>query len=410
MKLRLLAASFALVLAACGGGSSSTTPVAPVATATPFVAPQGAAVMTLTFYQNTASGRAQASARQAQFVSSAVANYQFKLNSVQVSSTDTTAVAIPSGVPTTTPATGVSPLTCSGGVCTLSVAVVPGYDNITVNLYDNFSTPRLLSTVTTNITIAQGAVNSPQITMQPLVASVVLTPTAGTAGTASSPALSVVAKDAASVTITSTGTTYVTRYATPIVLASTDTTLAGSTFAVTTTQTSPAANTVYGPDDTVTYAYTGKGYNAAFPATATVGGTNVTGTNGTLTVRGAITVTSGGSALPNDAYSSSDTNYGDPTLYFYSTTASPSTVTISEPGYSDTVGGSRTFALGVASTPTGNAAACTTLALSISASPAVTYSIAPSGLAGFCNETITDSLGQSYSFFISVTGLSLGAH
>ncbi len=184
---------------------------------------------------------------------------------------------------------------CTATACSGTISAPVGSDTFTVSLFDNASTPNLLSKGVTTQTIVAGQANTVNVTFNPVVATVTFGAVSFTAGTAASgTALPIVAKDAAGNTIIGPGV-FIDKAGTKLTIGATVANDAPSTapghVTVTGTATGPD---VPGPSQSAVYSLhaaidTGNIYSATLTPTVTPSTPNVTATAATVAINPAVT-------------------------------------------------------------------------------------------------------------------------
>lgn len=220
---RFLALGAVLGLAACGGGSSSSTsplaPATPVATATPG---GGGAVYAAPLFHITIPARTSSDGTRPAFVSPATLSVQIALTADSIGIDPATLA----GNPAVTNVNGTSGLDCTSG-CTIAGPPSPvGNDTFTLTTYDATNAGgNALNTNSATFAIVQGVANNVNVTLQGIVHAITISSIgASSAGSSASSALvgpngtgtKITAKDAAGQIITGT-------YANPITISDPDT-------------------------------------------------------------------------------------------------------------------------------------------------------------------------------------------
>lgn len=396
-----------LAIAGCGGGGGAVTPVATaIATAAPTTAPTStptttsvqSAKLTLTFATSKGSS---AKGRTPQFVDGAnSASLVTIINSYNGSTTLPSWLSAYASVTTALTTTGTSPnCSVSGGIetCVVTVAAPPGSVNYTFNVLDASS--RVLSTSTVTETLAQGSNNTiSNVTLRGVVASASFNAPALAANAPQSDVgVSLTVADAAGGAITGAATPY-----------------SGSTVTVTSNNAHFLLSVnggAYGSSVVVTspgdalnlrFKYDGQALPAGaitLSATQTTGGGSLGGATFSTSNN---TPTFTGLTIADTAHgaSSTDPNYNQPTEFFATTGQTQSLVKTSELGFTNSP-----YSLNLTAT---TGAGCTNIisALSIGAPDAggnQTITATSGTSAGICQITVSDGIGDSASFYASVT-------
>jgi hypothetical protein len=435
----VLFAAALIALAGCGGGGGSaaapSVPAAPAATPTPGgTSTLQSAHLTLTFPVGTASKSSSAHRKSIAAVKSAksavsplfvdpVATTQLVTVINSINGNSTLPAAVQPFATTTTPLVTGGSGNCSLEAnppdyivietCTVSIPAPAGLVSYTLSAQDNSG--NALSIATTSQTIASGTQNSFNVVLDGVVSSASFTAPTLTAGTASSGNLGLAFQDVDGVTITgsapfSAGEIAVTSSSSHLTLSATQTGTYSTTI------------TVNGGDAAAAVYYKYDGVAVANPTGVTIGvGTLVSerlNTTNSMPAFAGLT-----DAAASNGSAPGAVNYGAPTLIFDATGQTSTAVTASEVGFTPSTFGSGQLSIAITSPqPTGagsdngdgtyNAANCGAVVseLSIGAPDATAAGnetiSATSGVAGICEVTVSDGLGDTSSFYISVTTAS----
>lgn len=198
---------------------------------------------------------------------------------------------------------------CTATACSGTISAPAGSDVFTVSLFDNASTPNLLSKGVVTQTIVAGQANTVNVTFDPVVATVTFGAVSFTAGTAvSGTALPIVAKDAASNTIIGPGV-FIDKAGTKLTIGATVANDAPATapghVTVTGTATGPD---VPGPTQSAVYSLhanidTGNIYSATLTPTVTPSTPNVTATAAKVAINPAVTSYAATGSVPGGIFS-----------------------------------------------------------------------------------------------------------
>ncbi len=423
-------AASASLLAGCGGGGGSSSPAVPAQqpTAAPTTAPQQqypTSTIVLTFPHGPAPS---ATRRTPQYVSPNSTQAQFLINTINtVAPTGALAAIANQGRALTYGGGGNCSVTNNTATCTFTVITPPGSLNYTLKTFD--SSNHVLSTVTNTVTITTGIANTINATLQGVVSTVSVSGATLNANDAtyktSGEALTVTASDASGATIVD-GTTPA-NYANPILLTDNDPT--GQTKLSLNGAAGASSVTVTKPSDVVTLTYPGQAENPFTITASDPGATSypaITGGGTISTAVNDITLTSNENPTTpfgiylddaNHGGLSSDTNWGQQTLFFYGT-GGTLTVTAAESGFTNAPF-SQGFTLVLNS--------CTNIATASanSTAPITSYTVTASG-AGICSARFEES-GTGYpltghtantagnpthdgTFWISVTVSNVGVN
>jgi hypothetical protein len=370
-----IAALFGLAcLAGCGSGGSSGLAPAPVATAAPTATPtapsgskQASAVVKIVIPRGESSSNAK---RTPNYVSPNSTQFSSTINTIDGSTTLPAGVARTTVVALSTAVGGncvVAPMT---ETCTITIPSPAGTDNFTFTLLGAGNDP--LSTQTKTFVIVPATANALSVQLLGIVASLTIGDETVTAGTTASDTLTIEATDASGAQISGT-------FAAPVTLADGDT--SGASSLATNAGTAGTSTTYAAASDSVVLAYNGTAI-PSFVITASP----------IPVLFGAVTVTIHAIKLAGtttDSGSMSDPNFGDPTLFF-STVPQTEPVTASETGYAGT------FTLDTSACGTGPTAFAT-----FATTDNLTFSVTSQNV-GLCKVTVSDTLSQSVSFYVSV--------
>ena len=414
MNYRAFLAASLVALAGCGGGGGGGAATSPgVVPPQPSTAPSSApgATPTANLRLTFALPKSKSSIGvKPSYVSPNSTKIDVKVNSVNGG-------APPSWVPADTvtaldftPTTG--NCTASGGTatCTIAVPAPPGTVNYTFSVEDGSS--NVLATITVSETMTQGVTNSITVTLQGVVSTVTVSGASlaanDTSHATTGETLTVAAFDASGAQIVN-GTTSA-NYSNPFTL--TDNDASGQTKLSLNGGTAASSVVVSNPSDVVTLVYTGQAANGF---TVSASGTGITGGGTIATTVNDVTFT--GTTNDDAAHGglSTDTNWGQQTLFF------------SSPSGSQTISGAE---LGFTNTPFSKlfdvtlAAGCSGIA-TVSAGPATTFTVTATGV-GVCSGRLSEH-GTGYpltghtanasgspthdgTFWISVTGSSFSVN
>jgi hypothetical protein len=409
----------AALLAGCGGGggtAASPPMTTPTTTPSSYAGPFSAVSFSIRIPAPGPSG--SSSARRPKFVSPSTASVSFVLNSASAMTAGQVTAYNATGFGTFNVTPGSGPCVASGGgfVCTENVNLPPGSDNVTINATEGASgTGPLLSTVTQTLVVNTAQNNSFNVVLQGQVASVTVTGAALSANDTShattGEVLTVNAADSAGNIITNAPNS--ANYNNPITLTDNDAT--GQTKLVVNGGTPGSSVVVNNPSDVVTLTYTGQ---AANTFTISDSGAGFSGFGTISTNVDDVTFT--GTTLDDDAHGgiSSDTNFGQQTLFFFAASGTQN-VTAAELGFTNAPF-SQQFDMTLS-------AGCSGIATS-SASPATTFTITAAGGTGVCSARVKEH-GTGYpitqhtanaagspthdgTFWISVTtaGVTVNGH
>jgi hypothetical protein len=305
MNLRAVAVASLILLAGCGGGSSTSPPQGPVQTPAPTAPPvPGTATLTIGVPRSGSSAR-RAPKAAASTASSLVVTVK------SVDGQPPTAAQVPGPNPQTIPLSTAPGGNCttssSGETCTVTIPAPPGQVTYQFDVLD--ASGNKLATTTVTFTITPGTTPHLSAPILGLVATVVVTAPTLTAGTPFAGPITVQAFDAGGTQIVGSAP-----FANPFTLTDGDTTGATSLTANNTTGSVVTINT---PNDAVVLNSSGTADDpftivAGIPNKAPQTSATVQITNTAVTLAGTTT----------DTLKASDPNFNQPTVFY---TAIPST-------------------------------------------------------------------------------------
>lgn len=409
-----IAASIVVVLAGCGGGGSGSSTLTPGGGTSPGHPVLSSATLKITF--PLPSGSPSSTARSPKYVSPNSNSIKITINSIDGGNTTIPSWVTPNPFVAALSTTGGSPnCTISGGTETCNVSNVPAPPGVTNYTFGVFASTdgsgTALATATVNETVAQGVLNSFNVTLGGVAATLVANVTT-TALTANSPLTQtdvVQVQDpsgarivgtapfsgGATVTVTDNDTSGQTSLA------------AGTGGGSATTCSSATVCTLSHGADTVNLVYTGRAAAPSPTDTFTVTG-SATGLT-TATANMSITdlpITFDVTTLDDTAHGgqAADPNYNQLTM-FYSALGNSAGFNAAELGWSNAPY-SQTFTTAFDAATCGSGASAVA---TISPSTGTSFTVTSQN-AGICKLTVSDGVGQSKILWISVTTSSFGVN
>ena len=412
---KIVALAAMMALAGCGGGGGTAASPNPGSPGGGGGQTLGQATLRISFPVNVGSTTTSTS-RTPQYVSPNSNSIKITINSVNGGTPPSYVTPNPDVVTLTT--TGGTPnCTVSGGTetCTISnVPAPPGSVNYTFAVYASTDgSGTALATATTNETVTQGIVNTFTVTLSGVATTLVITNTSNfTANSPTTETNIVQVEDPSGAQIV--GTAPFNGGATVTVTdndTSGQTSLqAGTSGGSATTCSSATVCTLSHGADTVNLVYTGRAVSGtgtppvdSFTVTAASSGLTTASANLSITD---LAMTLDLTTLDDTAHGgiSSDPNYNQPTLFFAGT-GGTGTVNASELGWSNAPY-NQSFTSTFDPTTCGSGASAVATVGS-STGTGFTYTAQHTGI---CQVTISDGVGQSKIFWISVTTANIGVN